>query len=121
LVSCAIHSSCVESWFFSGNGWHFPGPVITCLGGFYSCMKANSGQRSLADMLEPSNSPDTQHRQTATGAMLHIPTHLQHFQHIRVSQRSSLCFQQVNLGPEDVNSELKLSSMRKWGNFNTIM
>ena len=52
LVSCAILSRFVEGWFFSGSGLHFPGPAITCLGGFYSCMKANSGQRSLADMLE---------------------------------------------------------------------
>lgn len=52
----------------------------------------------------------TQHSQRATGAMLHIPTHLQHSQHIRVSQRSSLCFQQVKLGLQDLNAELEFSS-----------
>lgn len=52
LISCAIHSGFVEGWFYSGNGWHFPGPAVTCLRGLYSCMKTNSGQRSLADMQE---------------------------------------------------------------------
>lgn len=47
--------------------------------------------------------------------MLHIPTHLQHSQHIRVSQRSPLCFQQVKLDLKDLNAQLELSSQRKWG------
>lgn len=120
LPSCALHSSRMESWFFSGNGWHFPGPVITCLEGFYSHMKASSGQGSLADMLGL-QFHQTQHRRTTTGAMLYIPSHLQHLRHIRVSQRSPLCFQQVNWSLQDLNAELALRTLRKWGNFNAII
>lgn len=55
----------------------------------------------------------TQHRRTATGAMLYIPSHLQHLQHIRVSQRSPLCFQQVTLSLQDLNAELALRTLKK--------
>lgn len=63
----------------------------------------------------------TQHRRTTTGAMLCIPSHLQQLQHIRVSQRSPLCFQQVNLSLQDLNAELALRTLRKRGNFNAII
>lgn len=45
--------------------------------------------------------------------MLYIPSHLQHLQHIRVSQRSPLCFQQVTLSLQDLNAELALRTLKK--------
>ena len=51
----------------------------------------------------------------ATGAMLRVPAHLQHFQHMRVGQRSSLCFQQVKLGLQHLNAVVGAQLMEKMG------
>ena len=47
--------------------------------------------------------------------MLRVPTHLQRFQHMRVSQRSSLCFQQVKLGLQHLNAAVGAQLMEKMG------